>query len=137
MSAPLGMHLSDQLCLSTSRAKRVLPRPDTSGYIFTAVSSWTKGSPSLSGRGFIHFVSDKHLSEVTLPCHPDLPTFPPRARREFGTSIAPFRLVRLSTAASARSFHSTNINFLDLKVWAKKNRQLIRGTKAELVRCNL
>ena len=35
----------------------------------------------------------------------------PRARREFGTSIAPFRLVRLSTAASARSFHSTNINF--------------------------
>ena len=35
----------------------------------------------------------------------------PQARCEFGTSIAPFRLVRLSTAASARSFRSTNINF--------------------------
>ena len=43
-----------------------------------------------------------------------------------------------SEEASAQSpFHSTIINFQILKVWAKKNGQLVRGTKAELVRCNL
>ena len=65
----------------------------------------------------------------------------PRARREFGTSIALCRLVRQPRAVvQQRRVHghfTRRSLILDLKVWAKKNGQLVRGTKAELVRCNL
>ena len=63
----------------------------------------------------------------------------PRARQEFGTSIAPCRLVRLA-AVQQRRVHghfTRRRSIFRFKSMVKKNGQLVRSTKAELVRCNI
>ena len=59
----------------------------------------------------------------------------PRARRQFGTSIALCRLLRLGLPLNRGECTVISLDehsFLDLKVWAKKNGQLVRGTNADL-----